>query len=194
MRLETPGHIGMETHRLAEAVNSRLRPPRSEPKARIECVGIEPFCKGSPLGSTTMSERSQTGRVAARATGSAYCKPVPAIRAAGCQGSCTPVVMTPAAPAAADTRIAAPMLRRFLGFSSKTTGAGAGLVNTSMSDTVGRSAIAITPVGGGTGASCSKTLSGTTLTYFSKSIATSGAKFSPKPINASTFKLTTSIS
>ena len=84
----------------------------------------------------------------------------PVVKAAGFQGSRFPVFTTPAAPAAAAARTAAPMLNRFLGFSSRTTGAGAGLSKSSARSTAGRRAMANTPVGGLTGASLSNTSSG----------------------------------
>ena len=106
LRLETPAPIGMDRQWSAEAIIDRLRPSRSAPKARMAFAGIEPCRRGSPPGSTATSNRSQLGRAAVRATGRAYCKPTPAIKAVGCQGSWGPVVMTPAAPTAAATRIA----------------------------------------------------------------------------------------
>ena len=107
-----------------------------------------PRDSGCPVGSTTTNGRSHRGIAAERVTGSAYWRPVAAIIAAGFQGSWGPVVTRPAAPAAAATLTDAPMLRRFLGFSNMTTGAGQGLTKISVKETNGRSAIEITPVGG----------------------------------------------
>ena len=79
---------------------------------------------GSPSGWTATSGRSwRAGSSSMRATGRAKCSPAEPRSAAGCQGSCGPVVNTAAAPAAAATRTTAPRLPRRAGASNSTTGA-----------------------------------------------------------------------
>ena len=103
---------------------------------------------GWPRGSTAIMTLLEAGTASVRVTGRANCNPAAAMVAAGCQGSCVPVVNTPPAPAAAATRMAAPMLRRFRRFSNKITGA-CGLWFMSWAGVIrGLRAKAITPVGG----------------------------------------------
>ena len=108
---------------------------------------------GWPRGSTAIMTLLEAGTASVRVTGRANCNPAAAMVAAGCQGSCVPVVNTPPAPAAAATRMAAPMLRRFRRFSNKITGA-CGLWFMSWPGVIrGLRAKAITPVGGAIGES-----------------------------------------
>ena len=71
--------------------------------------------------------------------------------AAGCQGSWGPVTSTPAAAAAAATRTAAPMLNGLRGFSSSANGALDAAAARALGHTIGRRAMAMMPVSGGTG-------------------------------------------
>jgi len=131
-----------------------LKPTRSAPKAMILCEGRVVFrSNGWPRGSTAIITLLDAGTASVRVTGRANCKPAAAMVAAGCQGSCVPVVNTPPAPAAAATRMAAPMFSRFRRFSNKITGA-CGLWFISWKGVIrGLRAKAITPVGGGIGES-----------------------------------------
>ena len=84
-------------------------------------------------------------------------------------------MQTASTPAAAAARTAAPMLNRFRGFSSRTTGVLAGSFNSSARLTVGLRAMAITPVGGVVGPSLSKTSLGTSATSPWNDLVMSGA-------------------
>ena len=114
-----------------------------------------------------------------------------------CGISAAAPVAVAAAPAAADTRIAAPMLSMFRGFSSRTIGAGdggaePGLPSIYSRDVAGRWAIPITPVGGVTGASWWKTSFETNSTRLSKTEAMSGPYSFPNSFNSSRFTPTAS--
>ena len=125
-RLETPGRhrqreagVGAGQQLVGEAValgaegqHRALRHRRAE--------------SGSPSGSSAISGRSPVLITRERATGSAKCSPAEPRSASACHGSWTPVVITPAAPAAAATRTHAPRLPRWRGSSSRITGAGPG--------------------------------------------------------------------
>ena len=110
----------------------------------------------SPSGSSATSGRSPGRITRERATGSAKCRPAEPRRASACHGSAVPVVITPAAPAAAATRTQAPRLPRWRGSSSAITGAGPGWATMpSGSSWRGRRATATTCARGTTAASSS---------------------------------------
>ena len=174
-RLDTPEVMGMERRLLAQASSSALAPCRSFPKARTGPGGMFGHGIGSPTGSMAMMARLDRGILSIRATGRANCRPAAETTAAGCHGSCDPVTSTPAAPAAAATLTAAPMLNGFLGFSRSSSGASEGLFNISSTDTSGRCAIAIMPVSGGTGDNLLKSSVDTVTRPSDKRELTSGA-------------------
>ena len=57
LRLDTPGDMGMETQWAALAINSRLSPSRSAPKAKMALDGNNPCRNGSPPGAITTKGR-----------------------------------------------------------------------------------------------------------------------------------------
>ena len=123
---DTPGRIGSARRAsAARAARRRGRRARSRtPAARA--AGTRSRGAGPALRVEREQRRSPVRIVRERATGSAKCSPAEPRSASACHGSCTPVVITPAAPAAAATRTQAPRLPRCRGSSSRTTGAGPG--------------------------------------------------------------------
>ena len=175
--VEQGGHRGREVeardalaHRQADAgVGAREQLGARGPGARRRTRGSRGpaaalGCSCAPSGSTAISGRSwprlrgapaspPRASSARCATGSAKCRPALPRSAAGSHGSCTPLLSTPATSAAAATRTQAPMLPRSRGRSSSTIGAGRASCSSASDVYGGRRASAITPVGGGCGAS-----------------------------------------
>ena len=124
MRLETPGAhpqrdagVGLREQLVREPVALGAE---GQHGARRDQAGPQHLTLG-----VQRDQRAVAVRITReRATGSAKCNPADPRSASACHGSCVPVVITPAAPAAAATRTTAPRLPRWRGASSRITGSG----------------------------------------------------------------------
>ena len=144
-RLETPKRIGIRTRRSARSRSASESPCRSVPKAKTDCCGRRASVRDSPSGSTATTIRPASSRLVARETGTAQCSPAAPRTASGFQGSWSPSTRTPAASAAAATRIHAPRFPRLRGSSSSTTGRSIIDARIWRSSTRGRCAMPTTP-------------------------------------------------
>ncbi len=150
---------GAGGHRRVRA-NCSLRPSRSVPNASSARAGTASGRNSSPSGRAPAAGGRSPGKCSKRATGSAKCRPAEPRTATGSHGSWRPVVSTPAASAAAATRITAPRLPKWRGSSSSTSGACPSAASTASGSLRTRRAMLTTPVCGTYGPSRLKASAG----------------------------------